>query len=85
MAICTPALRNALKDRQRCTGESWQDLCAHLVPAILSPVHPDQVELEAAVLLRAAGIGGLSCHPLGIRAVRPEPHRLTIRRLANRE
>ncbi|MGC0405243.1 hypothetical protein RKD27_007887 [Streptomyces sp. SAI-126] len=78
MAICTPALRNALKDRQRCTGESWQDLRSHDVPVIPPAEHVDQAELEAVVLVRAAGLSGLSSHPLGIRAVRPEPHRLTI-------
>ncbi|KUL23313.1 hypothetical protein ADL12_40325 [Streptomyces regalis] len=73
---------NSTASRQRCTGESYQSLQALLVagedacriPAAL----PAQAELEAAIALRVAKMGGLSKHPWGIEKLVPRADQLNV-------
>ncbi|MFI0742428.1 hypothetical protein ACH4PU_30780 [Streptomyces sp. NPDC021100] len=77
-------MTDAVPPRVRCTGETRQQILATALPSsatccgIPAARHRGQAELESAVALAAAGLGGLSRHPIGIKRVHPEPDRLTL-------
>ncbi|MFD6691031.1 hypothetical protein ACFWEV_34830 [Streptomyces bacillaris] len=85
MAI-PPLHQHPTAARRRCTGESHQalqtlppaDQAPEFIPAASSTV---QARFESDIALRAASIGGISPHPLGIVALHPTPDRLTLRLL----